>query len=108
MLRLSPGKKRLEWRPLSARIARSADTVQNDGFLQLRFFVGDFKASQGSDNGFTFFEAIAREEPARGFREPKHDPKSACPLFVKHLNDTQPLWDESGERRASYSHVSRH
>ena len=70
MLRLPPGEQRLEWRSLSPRIPRGADTVQDNGLLQLRFFVGDFETSQGGDDGFTFFEAVASKEPARGFGEP--------------------------------------
>ena len=72
MLRLPPGKQRLKRRPLSTRIPRGADTVQDDGLLELSFFVGDFEAAQGGDDGFAFFEAVAREKPAGGFREPDH------------------------------------
>lgn len=72
MLRLPACENSLEWRSFSPGVARSADTVHNDLFLQLRFFIAALKAAEGSDNSLAFFVALACKKPARGLRKPDH------------------------------------
>ena len=72
MLRLATAEDRSQRCTLATRVAGSADAIHDDLFLQLRFFIVAFQATEGGDYSLAFFVAFAGQKPARGFGEPDH------------------------------------
>ena len=72
VLRPPIAEQRLERCAPTSRIPGRADGIHDDGFLELGFRVGDLEAAQRGDDGFAFFEAVARQQPAGGLGQPDH------------------------------------